>query len=156
MPALAALIELVGGPIVGNFVYGIFGALGYTHPFHPVLTHLVVGPVIAAFLISLFGWIFKRPGLLRTARHLTVFAFVLWFFTAAMGFIDWQHFYSEQVMTPIIMKMILAGVLFVVLLATILLNRRLPMDSKYPILLYAASTICVLGLGYFGGNLVYG
>jgi len=141
---------------MGDFVYRIFNALGYSHPFHPVLTHLVIGSVIAAFLLSLWGWIFKKPILYQTARHLTVLAFVMWFFTAAMGVIDWQHFYSGELLPAIKMKMILASVLFVILLSTILVNRKLPSESRIPIILYALSTACVLGLGYFGGSLVFG
>ena len=141
---------------MANFVYGIFKAIGYGHPFHPVLTHLVIGPVIAAFLLSLVAWIFRRPVLFRTARHLNVFAFVMWFFTVGMGILDWQEFYDAQMLSAIIAKMILAGVLFLVLLATVLVNRKIPADSKIPIILYALSTCCVMGLGYFGGSLVFG
>ena len=141
---------------MGDLLYGILQKFGYSHPLHPIFTHLVIGPVIAALLISLFAWIFNKPQGMRTARHLTVFAFVMWFFTAAMGLIDWQHFYSAQRMTAITMKMILASILFIVLLSTILVNRRLPVESRLPIILYAVSTLCVIGLGFYGGNIVYG
>jgi len=141
---------------MGNFIYSIFGALGYTHPFHPVLVHLVIGPVIAAFLIALAGWIWNRDAFLRTARHLTVFAFILWFFTVFMGITDWQHFMGGAPVPAITAKLILAGVLFLLLLATILVNRRLPVSSRIPIIFYTLSTLTVAGLGYFGGQLVYG
>ena len=141
---------------MASSVYGIFQAIGYTHPFHPVLTHLVVGPVVAAFLIAVVAWIARKPALLRTPQHLTVVAFVMWFFTAGMGLLDWQHFYDGRLVPSIVAKMILAGALFLLLLSTMLVNRRLPVESRIPIILYSASTICVGGLGYFGGNLVYG
>ena len=141
---------------MGNFIYNTLGSVGFTDPLHPILTHLVIGPVIAALLIALFAWIFNKPAGFRTARHLTVFSFVMWFFTVAMGFLDWKHFQSGQLIHAIIMKFILASVLFLILLATILVNRRLPLESKIPIIFYALSTACVLALGYYGGSLVYG
>lgn len=141
---------------MGNFIYNIMQAIGYGHPIHPILVHLVIGPVVAAFLIGLASMIFRRPAWLITSRHLNVFAFLFWFITVPMGIIDWQHFYNGQVMTAIIWKLILAGVLFLVLLATILVNRRLPNDSKIPVIFYGVSTLLVVGLGYFGGSLVYG
>ena len=139
-----------------NGIYSFLSSIGYSHPLHPILVHLVIGPVIAAFLIALASLVFRRPTWLRTARHLNVFAFITWFVTVPLGIADWQHFYGGQIMTAIIAKLILAGVLFVVLLATIFVNRSLPVEHKFPIVMYGISTLLVLGLGYFGGNLVFG
>lgn len=139
-----------------NFFYNALKSIGYGHPIHPVLVHLVIGPVVAAFLIGLASLIFRKPGWLRTCRHLNVFSFVAWFFTFPAGIMDWQHFYGGQAMTAITIKLILASILFFVLLATLIVNRRLEPESKIPIYFYGVSTALVIGLGYFGGNLVYG
>jgi uncharacterized membrane protein len=136
--------------------YAILKALGYTHPFHPVLTHLVIGPVIAALLFALIGWIFSKPVLYKTAHQLTWFAFVFWFFTVIVGIFDWLQFYNGELLFAIQMKMIFAGVLFFLLLGAILIKRRLPEGSKIPIIFYGASVLDVLVIGFFGGNLVFG
>ncbi len=143
--------------ILEDIIYGIAKAVGYAHPIHPVLTHLVIGPVLVAFVFAVLGWIFMKPTLRHAARLLTVFAFVLWFFTFAMGLIDWRHFYGGSLaIFEIRMKLILAGVLFLLLLATIALNRRLPEGSRIPLILYTLSALTVIGLGYYGGSLVFG
>ena len=137
--------------------YNLLQAIGYGHPLHPVLTHLVIGPVIAALLFALMGWIAKRPTFFRTARHMTVLAFIFWFFAAGIGVIDWIHFYNASTDIPQIqIKAIVAGILLVILVVTIVLNRRWPEDSKRPILLYLLAVACVVILGFEGGDLVFG
>jgi uncharacterized membrane protein len=141
--------------ILDNVIYGIFQAFGYGHPFHPVLVHLVIGPVLAAFILFLVGLIFKKPALYRTARHMTVLAFVCWFFTVGMGVIDWIHFYKSAQLTEIIIKSITSGILFIILLSVIMLRRRLNVESKINLVFYSAAVAAVLVLGFFGANLVY-
>ncbi|HET6487186.1 MAG TPA: DOMON domain-containing protein [Spirochaetia bacterium] len=141
---------------IANLFYVVLGALGYGHPFHPVLTHLVVGPVLVAFLLGLIAWIFRRPVLHQTARHLTVFSLVAWFFTVAVGILDWVHFYGADLgIFEIRMKLILASALLVVLIGTLVLHRRVPKESSAPVIAYAVSALLVVLLGYYGGNLVY-
>jgi uncharacterized membrane protein len=141
---------------MANFIYSVFQAFGFTHPFHPVLTHLVIGPIIAAFLFSLVAWIFKKPVLYKTAHQLTWLAVVFWFFTVFFGFMDWLHFYNGELLFPIIMKLIFAGVLLPLLLASVLIKKRLAAESKILIIFYGASLLDVLVIGYFGGALVFG
>ncbi len=141
---------------LADFLYGVLNAIGYTHPLHPVLTHLVIGPVVAAFILGLIGWLGKKESLLSAARILNVFAFCAWFLTVPLGILDWEHFYQGQLIHAIVMKMIFASILFVLLLVTLLVNRRLRDDPRIPVALYFLSTIDVGVLGYFGGSLVFG
>lgn len=141
---------------LADLFYSVLSAIGYGHPLHPVLTHLVIGPVVAAFILGLIGWLRRKESLLSAARILNVFAFCAWFFTVPLGILDWQHFYQGQLIHAIVMKMIFASVLFVLLLVTLLVNRRLPEDPRIPVALYFLSTINVGILGYFGGSLVFG
>jgi len=138
-----------------TLLYNVLQAVGYGHPLHPVLTHLVIGPVIAALLFSLVGWLFKRPVFLRTARHMVGLAFVFWFFAVGIGILDWMHFFHAETSIPQIqIKAITAGILFLILLTTLLLNRKWPEDSKRPIALYFLAVVCVVILGFEGAELI--
>jgi hypothetical protein len=64
---------------------------------------------------------------------------------------DWQHFYSGAWIIPIIMKMVLAVVLLVLLLYSLI-----PSRPKIPLLLVGLCLLVVIGIGFFGGELVYG
>jgi uncharacterized membrane protein len=112
-----------------TLLYGFLQSIGYSHPLHPVLTHLVIGPVIAAFVISALGWLFKKPQWQTTARHLTVFALVCWFFTVGIGLIDWMHKYHGALVREIQIKLIVAAVLLVLLIVTIIINNRASQQS---------------------------
>ena len=137
-------------------IYAFLTAVGYPHPLHPILTHITIGSVIGAVLFAVVGWIWRRPVLWTTARHAIVLAFISAFFTAGMGLVDWQHFYAGAPLTAITVKIIASAVLVVLLLATILVTRRLPAGSKLPLLFYLLAFANVIVLGFFGGNLVYG
>ncbi len=141
---------------MSDLIYGLLGLVGYGHPVHPVLTHLVVGPVIAAFLFDIIGLVFHRPILRTTAWHLSILAFVFWFLTVGIGIVDWTYFYAASAMPEIIAKLVLSGVLFLLLVSNLLLHRRLKEESRVPTLLLALSTLCVVAIGFFGANLVYG
>jgi uncharacterized membrane protein len=137
--------------------YNLLGLVGFSHPLHPVLITMVVGPVIASFLFAAAAFLFRRPPFYKTARQLTVVAFIFWFPTVAVGIIDWLHFYGGSTKMPEIkIKLILAAILFVVLLGHILLFRK-GQDRPVPTLgLTLAGTILVGALGFFGGNIVFG
>jgi uncharacterized membrane protein len=145
----------MSGGVMDNLIYGPLESLGYGHPLHPVIVHLVIGPVAAALLAGVAGWIFNKPKLFTTARHMTVVAFVFWFFAVGMGVIDWIHFYHAAPVFAIFVKTIGAGVLFLLLLTNILLFNKFKEESRVPFIFYAASLVCVMVIGFFGGNLVY-
>ncbi len=137
-------------------IYDFLTAIGYPHPLHPVLTHITVGSVIAAFIFGLIAWIFNRNTLMASARYLIILAFISAFVTAGIGVVDWLHFYGGELLTAILAKMIGTGVLVLLLIATLILQRNLPRESRLPVLFYFLLLINVIVLGYFGGNLVYG
>jgi uncharacterized membrane protein len=125
--------------------------IGYTHPLHPAVTHIPVGLVIGGFIFAFIGTILKRPSLTKSARN--CFWLALLFLPAAVlfGLMDWQHFYAGAWLVPIIMKMVLAAVLFVLLIVTLI-----PFREKSPLVFYCLCLLTVIGIGFFGGELVYG
>jgi len=137
--------------------YGLLGLVGFAHPLHPVLITMVVGPVIASFLFAAVAFFFKKPEFYKTSRQLTVVALIFWFPTVAVGILDWIHFYGGSTkMTEINVKLVLAGVLFVVLLGNILLFRKGQSQPLIPLVLMLVATGLVSALGYFGGDIVFG
>lgn len=137
--------------------YDLLGLVGFAHPMHPVLITMVVGPVIASFIFAAVALFFNKPQFYKTSRQLTVIGFIFWFPTVAVGIIDWIHFYGASTkMTEINIKLVLAGILFVVLLGNILLFKK---DNNRPwptLVLTLAGTILVSALGFLGGNIVFG
>lgn len=132
-------------------LYKALENIGYTHPLHPAVTHIPLGLVIGGFVFSLTGIILKRPSLAKTARHCFWLALLSLPVAALFGLMDWKHFYAGAWMMPIIMKMILAAILLVLLIVTLI-----PFREKVPLILYFLCLLVVIGLGYFGGELVYG
>ena len=137
-------------------IYQTLANLGYSHPLHPTLTHLPIGMVMGAFTFVLASLIFRKTNLARTARHCCVLALIAALPTAALGIMDWQHFYGGSLLLPIKMKLTLAGLLLVFLSLAVAFGLFRERLSKTVMLMYALALISVVGLGYFGGELVYG
>ncbi len=137
-------------------VYQVLAKIGYTHPLHPTLTHLVMGLVMGAFVFLLIAKFFRRESLAQTARHCIVLALISLLPTAVLGYADWQHRLAGDWIFPITMKLILAGVLLIILVIAIVMGFRTETSPKHIVTIYAVSLVVVIGIGYFGGELVYG
>lgn len=148
--------------------YVLLKGLGYDHPIHPMVTHITVGLTIGTLVFGLVSLIFRRVRLKLTAWHCAVLAFISVVPTALFGYMDWREKFNGEWMTTIIIKMILAAVLFVCLFAGLMLGRERDWDRHGPetgvwrkpravaaLVFYAACTGLVIALGYFGGSLVY-
>ena len=110
-------------------IYQILAKIGFTHPLHPPATHLPAGLIIGGFVFALIAWIFNRKNLAQTARH-CLFEFK--------------------------MKLVLAGILLFLLLVAIIYAALSGTFTKILVAIYALCLVTVIGLGYFGGELVYG
>jgi uncharacterized membrane protein len=137
-------------------IYHALAALGFTDPIHPPLTHIPIGLVAAALIFGLTGWIVGRPALSRAARYCLGLAWLLIFPTVLLGFMDWQHYYQGAWLLPIIIKIGLAGFLFVLLSIGLILVITGREESKALLAIYVIAFLTVGGLGYFGGRLVFG
>ena len=137
-------------------VYRTLSKIGYTHPLHPTLTHLVIGLVMGAFIFVLIAMFFRRERLARTAWHCMVLALIALLPTAVLGYADWQHRFAGDLIFPIIMKLILAGLLLVLLVVAVVMGFRTENYSRNVVAVYAFCLVVVIGLGYFGGELVFG
>ena len=137
-------------------LYHFLDGIGYHHPLHPVLTHLPVGLTIGAFVFIVLAYILKSDKYMNTACHCTVLAALAAIPTAIMGYMDWQHFYGGASLTAIKMKMALAVILMVLLLAAASMGRNGARVSGKKLLVHFLGLLVVAGLGFLGGELVHG
>jgi uncharacterized membrane protein len=136
-------------------VYNLLGKIGYIHPIHPPLTHGPIGAVIVAFCLGIAVLLWQRQNLLLSAYHAIIIAFILLIPTVLAGIMDWQHYYSGAWIFPIQMKIALAASLFILLSITLIVFRIADAGDSIKIMLFTLCLFNVLGLGYFGGQLVY-
>lgn len=139
---------------MSHLLYDLLALMGYSHPVHPVLVHLPVGMSIGAFCFWLMAVITGRPIYRTTAYQAIVLAFISIFFTIPVGVFDWQRFYGEAWLFEIKMKLALASLYFVIVALAVIVGRR-HKDSPVMPVLYFSSVMTVMGLGFFGGQLVY-
>jgi uncharacterized membrane protein len=138
-----------------EFIYQTLAQLGFTHPLHPTLTHVPIGMVIGAFLFALAAAIFRWTSLAQTARHCIILAALVMLPTALLGIMDWQHFYGGAMLFPIKMKFILAGVLLFFLILAVIFGLLGKNSTRVVLALHLLCLPAAIGLGYFGGELVY-
>merc|ERR1711879_119168 len=67
----------------------------------------------------------------------------------------WQYFYGGTYQPLIVIKMVLAAVLVILLGLSIKMNRG-GTDPKTLFIVYVFCLVCATGLGFSGGELVYG
>ncbi|MCL4500760.1 MAG: c-type cytochrome [Deltaproteobacteria bacterium] len=139
-----------------NPVYRALYAIGYFEPIHPPLTHLTIGLVAAALIFAVLARLRRQPSLARAARYCLVLAWVFIFPTVLLGFMDWQHWYQGAWLPPILTKIYLAGFLFLLLSFGMLLVFTGREESKALLAIYFIAFFTVVGLGYYGGRLVFG
>ena len=137
-------------------IYRALADFGYAHPLHPACTHLVIGSVMAGFVFSVLAGISGRDTFRRTAHHCMLLALIATIPTALLGFGDWEQRYGGALLLPIRMKIVLAGVLFIFLIAAVIVKRRSKDNGKLAFPIYSVCLLCVAALGYYGGELVYG
>jgi uncharacterized membrane protein len=137
-------------------IYQTLAKIGYTHPLHPPATHLPAGLIIGAFIFALIAWIFNRKSLAQSARHCLILALIMAVPTILLGLMDWQYRFDGAWIFQIKMKLILGGILLFLLLVAAVYGALAGAFNKTVVALYALCMLTVIGLGYFGGELVYG
>jgi hypothetical protein len=69
--------------------------------------------------------------------------------------LDWQQFQEGEWSGLIVVKMVLGGTLTVLLATSVILKKK-GAPTKKLLLIYLLCLACAGGLGYSGGELVYG
>jgi mono/diheme cytochrome c family protein len=140
-----------------DYIYQSVSAWGYPHPLHPALTHMPIGLVVGALVLSVCAIILHRPALTKAAWYCGNIALVFAIPTIALGIADWQHFFAGGPVPGIPTKIILASSLVATL--TISLVAGITATAAFRLIgpaVFFIATGLVVGLGYIGGNLVYG
>ena len=135
--------------------YRALADIGYLEPIHPPFTHFPIALMTASLFFGLWALLRRRPGFWVTARHCLVLAWLFFFPTVLFGFMDWQHYYHGAWIGPIVAKIFLAGFLFVLLSIGLILAYKGRGDSLTILVIYVFGFVTVVGLGYFGGLMVY-
>jgi uncharacterized membrane protein len=138
-----------------NAFYRFVNGLGYHHPLHPALVHMPIGLVIGAFVFAWTALLFKRQPLALSARYCIMLAFLFWFPVVLFGFTDWWHLYHGAWLLPITVKLVLSGILVILLAAGLFLGSKGREGSRGLLAIYSLCLLTVIGLGYFGAQLVY-
>lgn len=136
-------------------VYSLLEKYGYSHPLHPMLTHIPIGMVVAMVVFGFLGLIWRDKNFGETAFHCSVLALVAIPFVISAGLLDWLHYQQGEWSNYIIAKMILAPTLTLLLIFSIILKKRSGTPGRM-FLIYLLCLACAGGLGYAGGQLVFG
>jgi mono/diheme cytochrome c family protein len=136
-------------------VYRLLEAVGFTDPIHPAAAHLPIGLIAGAFFLGVTSLFFRGPTAGRAAHYCAIAAFLSLFLTAPLGYLDWHHFFAAGFLRPVIIKLVLAGVFIVLLAWAVVVGRRQEQTPGLLLCVYGVSLLSALGLGYFGGSLVY-
>jgi len=83
-------------------------------------------------------------------------ALIFAFPTILLGVFDWIHFYNAALVTPIIIKIVLASIALIVLGIGIILGSEIKLHSFFMTVVYAITFVSMIGLGYFGAGIIYG
>ena len=136
-------------------IYSLLESVGFTHPLHPAMTHAPMGMIIGMLLFGLLGlkWTDKHFSL--AAYYCSVVAFISLFPTVLFGILDWLHLLYGEWYNLIIIKMTLSVILAILLLVSIILRNKGATPQKL-VIVYILCMACAGGLGYSGGELVYG
>jgi mono/diheme cytochrome c family protein len=137
-------------------LYRLLNAVGFTDPLHALIVHMPMGLVIGAFLLVLISILFNKSKLMLTARHISILAFVFVFPTILFGVFDWLHFFKGAMIPAIRFKIILASAVLVILGTGIIVGSGVKVKTVPVAVIAALAFVAVVGLGYFGGGLVYG
>jgi uncharacterized membrane protein len=132
-------------------IYQSLHAIGYTHPLHPTMTHLPMGVVMATLIFGILARVLKKENVARTARHCAILAMIGLLPTVILGYMDWQYRFAGGGLLPIQAKLVLALLLVALLIGAVAVGRE-----KIPLALYGLCFVTVVGLAYFGGELIYG
>ena len=137
-------------------IYQLLARIGYTHPLHPPATHLPAGLIIGGFCFAVVAWIFNRKNVAQSARHCFILALIMAIPTILLGLMDWQQRFGGAYLFEIKVKLVLAGILLFLLLLAVVYSALTGGFTKTVLAIYTLCLLTVIGLGYFGGELVYG
>jgi len=137
-------------------LYKLLAKFGFNEPLHSPITHMPIGLTVGALLFFIFAIVFKKKNFVLTARHASILAFIFVFPTILLGVFDWIHYYHATLFLPIKIKMTLASFALILLGTGIIVGSEIKLHSISMTIIYAATCVTMIGLGYFGAGIIYG
>lgn len=137
-------------------LYQFLESIGFSHPLHPIMVHLPMGLVIATVIFSLANLIIRNQQLDRTAFHCAVLALIFIVPTLITGALDWAGYQHGDWGEPLIIIKIILGLLLTGLLTFAVISKLRGASSTKMLIIYLLCMACAGGLGFSGGELVYG
>jgi uncharacterized membrane protein/cytochrome c5 len=138
-----------------DWFYDALDRIGYTHPIHPALVHMPIGLVVGATAFIGMAAFSRYRHFRVSGHHVLTLALIFWFPTVLFGITDWQRYLGGAWLFVIKVKLALAVVLFVLLVAGVILGFRGRTPLRIMASIYGLCFATVVALGYFGGQLVY-
>jgi uncharacterized membrane protein len=136
-------------------IYSFLALVGFTHPLHPMLVHVPMGMIIGMVIFSLLALKWQDKHFAESAYYCSIVSLVFIGPVIAAGILDWLHLMQGEWSTLIVIKMILGTVLTVLLAISVFLKAK-GAPPRRVLLFYLLCLACAGGLGYTGGELVYG
>ncbi|MHB8110987.1 MAG: DUF2231 domain-containing protein, partial [Syntrophorhabdaceae bacterium] len=106
-------------------LYRLLDNIGYLHPLHPAVTHIPVGLVFGSLLLGLVSLVLRREETANAARYSATIAFIFFFPTVLLGYMDWQRYYAGGWLHPIKIKIFLGIALFLLLCISLIFKRKM-------------------------------
>ncbi len=137
-------------------VYELLRSVGFFHPIHPAITHIPMGMIIGGFVFALGGKFLHKVAFSDTAYYCYCLALIFVVPTILTGYMDWQVLQEGKWIFLIKLKMVLASILCIllVIIARVGIKRR--ENEILLLILYGLCLITATGLGFSGGELLYG
>lgn len=136
-------------------IYTFLENVGFAHPLHPAMTHAPMGMIIGMLVFGLLALFWTDKNFSQTAFYCSVLALLTVLPTAFLGMLDWLHFLEGELEQLIIIKMVLTIILTILLLFSVILKVKNSSPQKL-FIFYLLCMACAGGLGFSGGELVYG
>lgn len=137
-------------------IFDFLAKVGFHHPIHAPFTHVPMGMVIGAVTFRFASFLPRLKMLAKSGYYCVVLGLLGLFPTIFTGYLDWQHRYGGEWEALIIIKMVLAGLLGILMVVVLIMD-----DPETPRLdkrtgFYFLMMLMAVGLGYCGGDLVFG
>lgn len=141
---------------MADFIFGFLESIGFNHPLHPIIVSLPMGLILGGFAFVVAAIFFAKPVFLQTAHHTATLALITVPPTVLLGALDWQYSFDGQWMMPIKIKIGLsvAMTLLLIILYRIGGNGK-ESPSRY-LIVYGLTVLTAIGMGYTGGQLIFG
>ncbi len=139
-----------------DFVFNLLESIGFTHPLHPAFTHIPMGMAIGGFVFALVAFLFKIPQLYKSSYYCSILGLVGVPPTVISGILDWQHNYGGEWLTPIKIKLVMATLITILLVAAVYVGRDAEKSPVKFLMIYLLIMISAINLGFWGGDLIFG